>query len=177
MRFKPLSSHWLCYRILPPSWRICTFLTHCVVWCMLTLQPTKQSFVGKCAITLPLCFLYTGQELVMWPIGSLRRYGVNNVCFTIVTGRCVTLRPRCSIHTDLVDLCVYVKAHGCFYCFCLNVLRALMPLDTQWCLLFAPQVLHHGWGSLSVLHTAEQAHSQQGTCHGHTEGSEKFRGE
>ena len=59
--------------------------------CLLTLQPTKQSFVGKCAITLPLCFLYTGQELVMWPIGSLRRYGVNNVCFTIVTGRCVTL--------------------------------------------------------------------------------------
>ena len=22
-----------------------------------------------------------------WPIGSLRRYGVNNVCFTIETGR------------------------------------------------------------------------------------------
>ena len=90
-----------------------TFLTHlylpdtlCGVMSMLTLQPTKQSFVGKCAITLPLCFLYTGQELVMWPIGSLRRYGVNNVCFTIVTGRCVTRDHVVHLHRLRGPLCL-----------------------------------------------------------------------
>lgn len=29
----------------------------------------------------------TGQLLVLWPIAALRRYGVNNVSVTIVTGR------------------------------------------------------------------------------------------
>ena len=62
------------------------------------------------------------------PIGSLRRYGVNNVCFTIVTGRYVTL-DHIVPSTQAQKTSVYVKAHGCFYCFYLNVLRPLMSLD------------------------------------------------
>lgn len=61
----------------------------------------------------------------MWPIGSLRRYGVNNVCFTIVTGRYVTL-DHIVPSTQAQKTSVYVKVHGCF---CLNVLRPLMSLD------------------------------------------------
>lgn len=43
----------------------------------------------------------TGQELVAWPIGSLRRYGVNNICFTIFTGRyCATGEGQFEFYTQ-----------------------------------------------------------------------------
>lgn len=45
-------------------------------------------------------FTFSGQQLVAWPIGSLRRYGVNNVCFTIEAGRYVA------------SACVYVGGEG-----------------------------------------------------------------
>ena len=154
-----------------PSWHI--------VWCDEHADFTAHKTV--------FCGQMCNNAATVFPV---HRSGVSNVANRIITTvwgqQCLlhhrdwkvcNSRPHCSIYTGSEDLCVYVKAHGCFYCFCLNVLRALMSLDTQWCLLLAPQVLHHGWGSLSVLHPAEQAHSQQSTCHGHTEGSEKLRGE
>lgn len=43
----------------------------------------------------------TGQQLVSWPIASLRRYGVNNVSLTIVTGRnCSTGEGRFQFYTQ-----------------------------------------------------------------------------
>ena len=36
-----------------------------------------------------LLFPLTGQILVSWRIGVLRRYGVNSVCFTFDTGKYV----------------------------------------------------------------------------------------
>lgn len=36
-------------------------------------------------VSFPLLLL--GHQVAMWPINSIRRYGVNNVCFTFETGR------------------------------------------------------------------------------------------
>lgn len=69
----------------------------------------------------------------MWPIGSLRRYGVNNVCFTIVTGRCVTLdhlHPLFHLHRLRGPLCLCKSA-----CSIVSASECIegtntMPLDT-----------------------------------------------
>jgi hypothetical protein len=41
--------------------------------------------------------LLAGRMLVCWPIAALRRYGVNNVSFTIVTGRSVNVAMVCQV--------------------------------------------------------------------------------
>lgn len=40
-------------------------------------------------LSFNLLLIFPGVQLVSWNIGSLRRYGVNNVCFTFDTGRFV----------------------------------------------------------------------------------------
>ena len=76
----------------------------------------------------------------MWPIGSLRRYGVNNVCFTIVTGRCVTLdhlQPLFHLHRLRGPLCLCKSA-----CSIVSASECIegtntMPLDTPPPMVFA----------------------------------------
>lgn len=48
----------------------------------------SQSIPTAFVVVAVTCLPPTGQLLVSWPIAALRRYGVNNVSLTIVTGRC-----------------------------------------------------------------------------------------
>lgn len=47
----------------------------------------SQSIPTAFVVVAVTCLPPTGQLLVSWPIAALRRYGVNNVSLTIVTGR------------------------------------------------------------------------------------------
>lgn len=54
----------------------------------------------------------TGEQLISWPIGALRKYGVNNVCFTILTGRfCDTGEGRFQFYTSQSRL-IHSKVHA-----------------------------------------------------------------
>lgn len=52
----------------------------------------KLNIFGECDLfinddSLTLCNVSTGQQIISWSLGAVRRYGVNNVCFTFDSGR------------------------------------------------------------------------------------------
>lgn len=63
-------------------------------------QSIPTVFVVVAVTSLPP----TGQLLVSWPIAALRRYGVNNVSLTIVTGRYRRIHPVEKYHAIDISL-------------------------------------------------------------------------